>query len=149
MIIDTLDNFRQYLSVNPYFSKVADFMTEHDLGAMEEGKYELDGADLFLNVTTAKGKSPETAVMEAHRVMLDIQIPLSAPETYGYMPAKNMPEAEYNAEKDIIKTPGVPGDNYVTCQPGMFAIFFPQDGHAPCISDEPSIKKAIFKVKNI
>jgi len=27
------------------------------------------------------------------------------------------------------------------------AIFFPQDGHAPCISSEPTIKKAIFKIK--
>ncbi|MBR3398726.1 MAG: YhcH/YjgK/YiaL family protein, partial [Prevotella sp.] len=33
------------------------------------------------------------------------------------------------------------------CQPGEFAIFFPQDGHAPCISQEEGIKKAIFKVK--
>jgi beta-galactosidase beta subunit len=29
----------------------------------------------------------------------------------------------------------------------QMAIFFPQDGHAPCISDAPEIKKAIFKVK--
>ena len=32
-------------------------------------------------------------------------------------------------------------------QPGQFAIFFPQDGHMPCITDAPEIKKAIFKVK--
>ena len=29
----------------------------------------------------------------------------------------------------------------------MMAIFFPQDGHAPCITGAPEIKKAIFKVK--
>ena len=53
--------------------------------------------------------------------------------------------AEYNAEKDITKYPQLAADSYVTCQPGMFAIFFPQDGHAPCIATEP-IRKAIFKV---
>lgn len=148
MIIDTLDNFRQYMAVNPLFSTVADFLAEHDLASMEEGKYELQGTDLFLNVTTAQGKTPDQAVMEAHRMMLDIQIPLSCAETYGYMPAKDMPEADYNADKDIIKTPGVMAESFVTCQPGMFAIFFPQDGHAPCIAMEP-IKKAIFKVKQI
>lgn len=37
-------------------------------------------------------------------------------------------------------------DTYVTCKPGEFAIFFPQDGHAPCIAGVPEIKKAIFKV---
>jgi beta-galactosidase beta subunit len=35
----------------------------------------------------------------------------------------------------------------VTVKPGQIVIFFPQDGHAPCIIDEPEIKKAIFKVK--
>ena len=64
MIIDTLDNFRQYLAVNPLFSKVADFLEGHDLATMEEGKYELEGTDLFLNVTTAKGKTPDAAVMD-------------------------------------------------------------------------------------
>jgi beta-galactosidase beta subunit len=29
----------------------------------------------------------------------------------------------------------------------QMGIFFPQDGHAPCIAEEPEIKKAIFKVK--
>jgi YhcH/YjgK/YiaL family protein len=79
--------------------------------------------------------------------MLDIQIPLDAPETYGYIPLKDMPEQEYNAEKDVTKYPGVEAQSYVTCYPGMFAIFFPQDGHQPCISDAPQIKKAIFKAE--
>lgn len=31
--------------------------------------------------------------------MIDIQIPLSTSETYGYTPLKDLPEAEYNAER--------------------------------------------------
>ena len=46
----------------------------------------------------------------------------------------------------ITKIPDLAADSYVTCLPGMFAIFFPQDGHAPCIAGVPEIKKAIFKV---
>jgi len=34
---------------------------------------------------------------------------------------------------------------YVTLLPGEFAIFFPQDGHAPCIS-EGTLHKAVFKL---
>ncbi len=80
--------------------------------------------------------------------MIDIQIPLDEEETYGYLPLEDLPEdIPYNEEKDITKYPGVPGSSYVTCRPGMMAIFFPQDGHAPCISNEAEIKKAIFKVK--
>jgi YhcH/YjgK/YiaL family protein len=148
MIIDTLDNFRQYLSVNPLFEKVAEFISQNDLAGMNEGKYPILGDNLFVTITTAQSKTPDKAVLEAHRVMADIQIPLSCPETYGYMPAQDMPEAEYDAEKDIVKTPGVIAESFVTCQPGMFAVFFPQDGHAPCIAMQPNIKKAIFKVKH-
>lgn len=147
MVIDTLDHLGDYASLNPLFSKVVDFLSQHDLNTMEEGKYPIEGDDLFLNLTSAKGKAPDEAVMETHRKMIDIQIPLSSGETYGYTPLCDLPEAEYNAEKDISKMPGVMGQSYVNCQPGMFAIFFPQDGHAPCISTEPSIRKAIFKVK--
>jgi YhcH/YjgK/YiaL family protein len=78
--------------------------------------------------------------------MIDIQIPLDVAETFGYTPLCRLPETPYNAEKDITKYEGM-AESFIECQPGMFAIFFPQDGHAPCISMAPEIKKAIFKVK--
>lgn len=146
MVIDTLDNFSKYESLNPLFKDVAEFLAANSLNELEEGKLQIKGGDLFVNITTAKGKTPEEAVMETHKKMIDIQIPSSVPETYGYTPLCALPDAEYNEDKDITKMPGVIADNYVTCRPGMFAIFFPQDGHAPCISPEPEIKKAIFKV---
>ena len=146
MVIDTLDNLSKYESLNPLFKDVVEYLRNNDINTVEEGKHEIKGADLFVNVTTAKGKTKDEAVMETHKQMIDIQIPLSVAETYGYTPLCNLPEAEYNAEKDITKMPGIAAESYVTCQPGMFAIFFPQDGHAPCISGEPAIKKAIFKV---
>ncbi|MBP3755800.1 MAG: YhcH/YjgK/YiaL family protein [Prevotella sp.] len=147
MVVDTLDNLSKYEAMNPLFKEVIKFLQENDLNKMEEGKYPICGEDLFLNLTTAKGKTPDEAVMETHNKMLDIQIPLNTPETYGYTPRVELPEAEYNEAKDITKIPGVIAQNYVTCNPGMFAIFFPEDGHAPCISMEAGIKKAIFKVK--
>lgn len=146
MIVDTLNHFENYVSVNPLFADVLQFMKEHDLNALEEGKHFIKDKDLFVNITTAQGKSPEAANFETHRRMLDIQIPLSAPETYGYMPLEDMPEAEYNEEKDVTKYPGLKAETLVNCQPGEFAIFFPQDGHQPCIGEGP-IRKAIFKVK--
>ena len=145
MVIDTLDNLKQYESMNPLFAEVTEFLKSHNLQEMEEGKVAINGDRLFVNITTAKGKTPDEAVMETHEKMIDIQIPLSGAETYGYAPLCNLPKAEYNAEKDITKYPQLAADSYVTCQPGMFAIFFPQDGHAPCIATEP-IRKAIFKV---
>lgn len=147
MIIDELKHLKDYESLNPLFSKVVEFINQHDLNTLEEGKHEIVGKDLFVNIQTAKGKTPDEAVIETHNKMIDIQIPLSAAETYGYTPREALPEAAYNEEKDITKRPGLAAESYVTAQPGCFAIFFPQDGHAPCIAGVDEIKKAIFKVK--
>ncbi len=95
MIIDTLDNLSKYESLNPLFKDVVDFLANNDISSMENGKYQIKGADLFVNITTAKGKTPDEAVLETHNKMIDIQIPLSASETFGYTPLVNLPEAEY------------------------------------------------------
>ena len=129
------------------FAKVVEFLQQNDLNALEAGKHEIVGKDLFVNIQVAKGKTPDEAVIETHDKMIDIQIPITAAETFGYTQRDQLPKAEYNAEKDITKIPNLAADSYVTCQPGMMAIFFPQDGHAPCIAGVPELKKAIFKVK--
>ncbi|WP_294746678.1 YhcH/YjgK/YiaL family protein [uncultured Prevotella sp.] len=147
MIIDTLDNLGKYQGINPLFADVVEFLKKNDLNVMEDGKYPIKGKDLFLNLTTAKGKAPDEAEVETHVKMIDIQMPLDGPETYGYTPLCNLPEEEYNAEKDVAMYPGLMAESFIDCQPGMFAIFFPQDGHAPCITMAPEIRKAIFKVK--
>ena len=133
--------------MNPLFKDVVEFLKQNDLNTVEAGKYPIKGADLFVNITTAKGRTPDQAVLETHRKMIDIQIPLDGPETYGYTPLCRLPELEYNDEKDITKYGDLMAESFVDCQPGMFAVFFPQDGHAPCISMAPEIKKAIFKIK--
>ena len=77
MIIDKIENLKNYASVNPLFPKVVDFLEQHDLNALEPGKHEIVGKDLFVNIQVAKGRSPEEAVIETHDKMIDIQIPLS------------------------------------------------------------------------
>ena len=147
MIIDKLENLKKYEAVNPLFAKVVEFLEQNDLDKLETGKHEIVGKDLFVNIQMAKGKTPDEATIETHDKMIDIQIPISAAETFGYTQRDALPQAEYNAEKDITKIPNLAADSYITCQPGMMAIFFPQDGHAPCIAGVPELKIAIFKVK--
>ena len=146
MIIDNLKNLEKYASLNPLYKDVIEFIKANDLNALPEGKTFIKGDDLFVNIQIAKEKTKEEAVMETHNKMIDIQIPISCPETMGYTPRKNLAECEYNAEKDITFYPGL-AEKYITINPGEFVIFFPQDGHAPCVSDESEIVKVIFKVK--
>ena len=88
MIVDTIDNLDKYIGVNPLFAEVVEFIKNNDLNKLEAGKHYLKEGELFVNITTATGKTEEDATYETHRRMLDIQIPLSAPETYGYMTQK-------------------------------------------------------------
>ena len=147
MIIDTIENLGKYTTLNSLFADVVEFLKNNNLQTMEAGKYSIKGDDLFMNLQVAGQRTKDTAFLETHIAMIDIQIPVTCAETYGYTPLCDLPDFEYNAEKDITKYGDTKPQTYVTVNPGQFAIFFPQDGHAPCIIDQPEIKKAIFKVK--
>ena len=147
MIIDTIENLGKYVTLNPLFADVVEFLKNNDFQTIEEGKHFIKDKDLFVNIQVAKGKTQDAAVLETHIEMIDIQIPITCEETFGYTPLWDLPDFEYNAEKDITKYGDTKAQTYVTVKPGQFVIFFPQDGHAPCIINQPEIKKAIFKVK--
>ena len=147
MIIDTIENLGKYTTLNPLIADVVEFLKNHNLQTMETGKYPIKDKDLFVNLQVANQRTKDTAFLETHIDMIDIQIPVTCAETFGYTPLCDLPAFEYNAEKDITKYGDTKPQTYVTVKPGQFVIFFPQDGHAPCIIEESEIKKAIFKVK--
>ena len=147
MVVDRLENIEKYASLNPLFAQAIEFLKSHDLNAVEVGKTELKGKELLVNVAQTKPKTKEDAKLETHKDFIDIQIPLSGTEIMGYTAAKDcMPEdAPYNAVKDITFFTGL-AESYIVVKPGMFGIFFPQDGHAPGITPD-CVKKVIVKVK--
>lgn len=147
MVVDTIDNLKNYVAMNPLFADVIDFLRHNSLEKLQEGKHSIKGDDLFVNIQRKEGKTQDDAVLEYHRKMIDIQIPLNATETFGYTPVSDLPAADFNEEKDIAKLPGIKAQTYVSVKPGQMAIFFPQDGHAPCICPEKNLLKAIFKIK--
>ena len=136
MIIDTLDNLGKYVALNPLFADVVEFLKSHDLQTMEAGSYPIKDKDVALKLSLTKQRTKETAFLETHIDMIDIQVPVTCAETFGYSPLCDLPAFEYNAEKDITKYGDTKPQTYVTVAPGQFAIFFPQDGHAPCIIEE-------------
>lgn len=146
MVIDRLENIEKYASLNPLFAQAIDFLKSHDLNALEIGKTELS-KNLLVNVAQTKPKAKEDAKLETHRDFIDIQIPLSGTEVMGYTAAADCvpADAPYNEEKDITFFEGL-AESYIAVKPGMFAIFFPQDGHAPGITPD-GVKKVIVKVK--
>ena len=144
MVIDKIENLEKYASLNPLFSQAIEFLKSTDLNAHEIGKVKLQGDDLVVNFAQARPKTKEEAKLETHNRFIDIQIPLDGVEVMGYTPRADLPDAEYNAEKDITFYPGL-AESYLTIKPGMFAIFFPEDGHAPGVTPD-GLKKVIVKV---
>lgn len=54
MVIDTLENLEKYVSLNPLFNDVVDFLKSNDLNKLSEGKHLIKGTDLFVNIQVAK-----------------------------------------------------------------------------------------------
>ena len=146
MIIDDIKNFETYLNLHKRFKDVFKFMRENKLSDLKKGCYEIDGKNLYVNIDEYQTKTD--SIPEAHREYIDIQIVLSGNEKIGYANYSNgTTEITYNAEKDIefLKA----DCEYIKANNKKFFIFFPQDIHHPCITDEKpcSIKKAVFKIK--
>ena len=127
--------------------KAFDYIKATDFSKVPAGKIVLDGDKLYISVAEPTGKTKEAARMETHDKYIDIQMPLTAVETMGWKATNELkePTAPYNPEKDITFFAYKP-TTYIDVQPGEFAIFFPEDGHAPGIA-EGNFRKVIVKVK--
>ena len=148
MIIDTLANAAKYTGLNPLFAKAFEYLQDKDLQSLEDGKFDIS-AGLKLIVNTANGKTAEASLakFECHDKNIDIQICVKGLETIAWKPREKCvaPNGDYNPEKDVRFFNDAP-DMYFQLTDNQFAIFYPEDVHAPMIG-EGEIKKLVFKVK--
>jgi len=147
MIIDSLDNADRYVSLHPLFAKAFAFIKEQNLQSIEVGKFPIDGDNVHGSVSLKDGVTKEDAKFEAHRNYIDIQVCPSGWETLGWKPLHKTTsiKTEYNEEKDVTFYNDEP-DTFFQLKEGQFAIFYPEDVHAPMIGEGP-IKKLVVKIK--
>ena len=148
MIVGSLEDSENIESLNPYFKQAFDYLKSLDFAKLKAGKIELAGDDLFVMVNDTDLKVKETVELEVHNKYIDIQLPVSCAESFGW---KNRAKCKlvsvpFNKEKDFEFYADAP-TTYFTLLPGEFVIFFPEDGHAPCIG-EGLIRKIVVKVKS-
>jgi uncharacterized protein, YhcH/YjgK/YiaL family len=146
MIVDVLANSEAIESLHPLFKQAFDFLKSTDFANREPGKIFLDGEKLFVSISEPDGKIKEAAKLETHKDHIDIQMPIIGKETIGWLPASNCKNEAipYNPETDTTFFADKP-TTYIDLNPSEFAIFFPEDGHAPAIANG-KIKKAIVKI---
>jgi biofilm protein TabA len=152
MIFDSAKNldFYKSLGVDGRYEKAVDFLKNTDLESLAPGKYEIDGKNVYANVTEYTTVPWEEAKYEAHHNYTDIQYMISGSETMTYARIDELTEkVPYNEEKDVVfydnENPGLK----VVVKAGEYMIFNPWDGHKPkAAAGEPAmIKKVIVKIK--
>lgn len=146
MVIDSLDNAAYYYTMHKRFESAFNFLKTINFKSFLDGTFEVDGNDIKCIISSNELKSKEDAILETHKKYIDIHIPLSQAETFGWKSSESLNKGidGYDAEKDLELYDDKPS-SYFTLLVEEFAIFFPQDGHAPLIG-EGEIKKIIFKI---
>ena len=146
MIIDNIYNAPLYYNLHKRFKKAFEFLETIDFENCQEGSIEVDGNNIKLIISSNKLKNEEDALLETHRKYIDIHIPISGNETFGWKSAKQLKKSvdKYSSESDFQLFHDS-ATTHFTISPGEFAIFLLEDAHAPLIGSG-ELKKIIFKI---
>lgn len=146
MIFDELSNIKEYQEIP---DEVCEFINKLSVNT-PEGRYDITDR-IYANVETYVRKSEIEATLESHRKYIDIQLLLSGTERIDYTNIDGLlPVSNYDPDKDIIfyKKPKTETSTlYLNSR--NFAVFYPQDAHAPQITTlslQNNVKKVVIKI---
>jgi biofilm protein TabA len=137
MIIDTIANASKYFSAHPLLERAFAFINQTDLANAADGKSDIaEGLKAIFSNALGKKKETSLAKFECHNKNIDIQLCIKGLETIGWKPREKCitPNGDYNEEKDVQFYHDAP-DTFFQLTDGQFAIFFPEDVHAPMIGE--------------
>src|SRR6266542_4791553 len=155
MVIDTLRNCERYASLHPEFAKAFEFLAHADWAELAAGsvnqerhtvRHVIDADRMYVSIDHTEGRGRDGARLEAHRRHIDIQFTIEGHEEIGWQPRADCAEAdgEFNEDRDVGFFSGSPR-TWVSLPAGTFAIFFPDDAHAP-LAGRGIVRKAIVKI---
>ena len=147
MIKDKLQNAKIYYNLSENLKKGFQWLEKTDLDQLEDGRYEINGNNVYASVQTYETKLE--ANYESHRKYIDIQYIISGEEKIGVTDLSNCNTCiEYDGDRDLEFYNINCKEEYIELSEGIFAIFYPHDAHKPSIAiDAPTIvKKVVVKV---
>ena len=146
MILATIEQAYRYADCHSGLSRGFEFLQTTKLDELPEGKLEIDGKRLFAIVARDQGRGKDGAILEVHRKYLDIQYVISGNELIGWQPLTSCQAVKqaYNAETDLAFFLDRPR-SWFELAPRSFAVFFPEDAHAPLAAQGP-VHKVVVKV---
>jgi YhcH/YjgK/YiaL family protein len=150
MILDRLHQSGRYTALHPAFPRAFDFLATADWAALTRGsasvRHVIDGDRIYVSIDEKDGRGRDGARLEAHRRYIDIQMTIGGEEEIGWRALADcrQPAGPFDHAKDIVFFDDRP-DTWLCVPPGGFAIFFPEDAHAP-LAGRGLLKKAIVKI---
>ena len=146
MILDHLDQAARYRTLHPLFPQAFDWLATTDLAALPPGRHDIDGDRLFVIVEACDGRTRADARLECHRRYIDIQLVLEGIDEMGWRALDDceQPRTDYDAARDIRFFDDTPA-SWIATPAGAFCLFFPDDAHAPLVSDG-FIRKVVVKI---
>ncbi|MBN2354665.1 YhcH/YjgK/YiaL family protein [candidate division KSB1 bacterium] len=145
-IVDRLENWQKYAHLHPAFSRAFAFLNDSHLAELALTKHDIEVDQLYCTMAKRPGRTRAESPLEAHQKYIDIQYVISGEDEMGWKPQADCQKVKraYDAERDIIFYSDEP-EQWIKVPAGSFIIFFPQDAHAPLVSDG-EIHKAVIKV---
>lgn len=147
MIYDLLTHIDQYDGIHPGVMQGLRFLRETDFSALADGRYELDGTNVFANVMSYNTKE-RNSTPESHRAYIDIQYVIEGEELIAVAPLEDMTGvAEAHPERDLWLNNG--SAEPLTLARGRFIALWPCDAHAPGIAPNgvpAPARKCVVKV---
>jgi YhcH/YjgK/YiaL family protein len=147
--IDQLEFAKQYSANKSRWDKAFAYLKATDYKNLKAGHYQIEGEDVYANVTEAPSKAFDQTQFEAHQNYSDIHLMISGKEKIGVAPLSGATlKTPYDATKDIAFY-NAEGKVY-EADPGTFFIFFPQNAHRPTIKvdGQDVVKKIVVKIKS-
>ena len=131
MILDHLSRAARYHDAAPGLTAALEFLRTLDIAKLVDGRNPIDGDRLFAMLNRYRTKPHAQAVWESHRKYLDVQYVVSGTEWMGYVPLERAPAVKipYDVGRDVQFYE--PGSDGVVMTAGQFAVFYPEDIHAP------------------
>ncbi|KAA2238905.1 DUF386 domain-containing protein [Chitinophaga agrisoli] len=148
MILDTLANAQRYHALGQKFVKAFEYLAATDLAALEKGKYEIDGDNIFAIINEYETVDPANEQMESHRKYIDVQYIVKGTELIGHdFLQQQQPSKAYDEDKDYMLFAERP-PFFSHLEQGYFAVFFPTDLHMPNImaGTPTQVKKVVIKI---
>jgi YhcH/YjgK/YiaL family protein len=144
MILDHLTN-EQAFAVLPDWPQIVTFLQDPDILTCEAGRYDLDGERLYA-IVADDVHTNKANPLEAHRRYIDVQVAVRGSFVVQWKALQDCtsPLQAYDAEKDMLLMADE-ATTTLTLVPGIAAVFYPEDAHAPQPPAE-SVRKVVFKV---